>query len=219
MHAQSRFKLFKYQISWLFSFRCQHCDFYLTSVSYCWYAVFFAETNSFQLSNLDNRLYFRRQSILPCIPFIHMRRLAIKTMTFRIATICNIDASHITCPDWFRELSVVAPICWRGNWHKVQFHVYLVGFTIHHPWLMRILSTGNHLHLLSQEMFVLRNCICFRVSPVRASVTRRQSMVDLPVGLDSCCIGSSVRSRCPSDSPWWPATGAMHYSNTKHAYV
>ena len=54
---------------------------------YCWYAVFFAETNHFRLSNLEYMLYFRRQSIPQCHPCIHMRRLVTKTLTFRVATI------------------------------------------------------------------------------------------------------------------------------------
>ena len=61
--------------------------FFNVNKHYCCYAVFSAETNSFRLSNLEYKLYFRRQAISRCIPFIHMRHLAIKTMTFRMATI------------------------------------------------------------------------------------------------------------------------------------
>ena len=88
----------------------------MTSVSisvpgkcYCWCAIFCADTNSFRLSNLEYKLYFRRQSIPRCIPFIHMCRLAIKTMTFGLETIdLNLTIPMKECLTYATKCSAVS---------------------------------------------------------------------------------------------------------------
>ena len=125
-----------------------------------WYPVFFAETNSFRLSNLKHKLwyklYFRCQSIPQCTVFIHGRRLASKNMAFRIRYnyyLCRIwhDSDTLYLLNYL-ELSTV---------FNVLLSIIRVGNMLwllhqHINILLSIIRVGNMLWLLHQHINILR---------------------------------------------------------------